>query len=242
MPQAQMQNQAPQPQPIIPTNVHVIEQNDFIRRVFGWMGGGLFVTAFVSLFTVNSQALLTLVVTNPIFFFGLIIAELVAVVYLSRFVNRMSSTQAGIVFMLYSVLNGLTLSVVFLVYTAGSIASVFLVSALMFAVVSLYGAVTKRDLTTVGHLAFMALIGLIIASVVNMFLRSDTFGLFASYVGVVIFVGLTAYDTQKIKNMNTTMEIGSEVEKKASIIGALTLYLDFINLFLNLLRIMGKRR
>ncbi len=232
----------PTPQPIVPTNVHVIEQNDFIRRVYGWMSGGLFVTAFVSLFTVSSQAVLDLVVGNQIVFFVLIIAELGAVIYLSRFVQKMSSTTAGVVFMLYSVLNGLTLSVIFLVYTSASITSVFVVTAGMFAIISAYGYVTKKDLTSIGHLAFMALIGLILATVVNLFIQNDQFGLVISYIGVIIFVGLTAYDTQKIKNMNSTMVMGSEMEKKASIIGALTLYLDFINLFLDLLRIMGGRR
>jgi FtsH-binding integral membrane protein len=185
---------------------------------------------------------LELLLGNALVFYGLLILEVAMVWYLSARVMKMSVTQASAVFFAYSVLNGVTLSLIFLVYTMASISSVFLVSAGMFGLVSMYGFMTKKDLTTVGHYAFMGLVGIILASIVNIFIRNDGFNLILSYISVVIFVALTAYDTQKLKALNSQVAIGSEVEKKASIMGALTLYLDFINLFLNLLRIMGRRR
>ncbi len=219
------------------------EVNDFIRRVYGWMAGGLLVTAIVSFFVANTPALLKVIFETPFLFIGLLIAELLLVIYLSGFVQRMSSGQAGIIFILYSAFNGVTLSVIFLVYTLASIASVFVIAAGMFAVISLYGFYTKKDLTTVGHIAFMGLIGIILASLVNMFFGSGGEPLIISYITVIIFVALTAYDTQKLKNINTAgILVGSENEKKASIIGALTLYLDFINIFIRLLRIFGRRK
>ena len=153
----------------------------------------------------------------------------------------MTAETAGIVFLLYSVLNGLTLSMVFLIYTSSSIASTFLVTAATFGVMSAYGYMTKKDLTSIGNLAFMALIGLIIGSVVNIFLQSEIMYWVITYAGVLIFVALTAYDTQKIKRM-AAYDDTQEVSKKKSIMGALTLYLDFVNLFLYLLRFMGDRK
>ena len=220
----------------------VIEENGFIHRVYGWMGGGLLTTAIVSFYVATNQTILELIVGNSFIFFGLLLLEIGAVVYLSGFIHKMSATQAGVIFFLYSVLNGVTMSFIFLVYVASSIASVFVVSAGMFALVSAYGFLTKKDLTSWGNLLFMALIGLVLASVVNIFWVNDGFSLILAYAAVVIFVGLTAYDTQKIKELNDTLSIGGEDSKKASIIGALRLYLDFINLFLALLRIFGRRR
>jgi FtsH-binding integral membrane protein len=154
----------------------------------------------------------------------------------------MSAQRATIVFILYSVLNGLTLSIIFLIYTTGSIASTFFVTAGTFAVMSAYGYLTKSDLSKWGNILFMGLIGIIIASIVNYFMQSETLYAIITYIGVLIFVALTAYDTQKIKTMNIIGNEGTDEDKKEAIMGALTLYLDFINLFLYLLRLLGRRR
>jgi FtsH-binding integral membrane protein len=174
-------------------------------------------------------------------FYLLIGVEFGAVIFLSARINKMTAETAGIVFLVYSILNGLTLSMVFLIYTSSSIASTFLVTAATFGVMSAYGYMTKKDLTSIGNLAFMALIGLIIGSVVNIFLQSEIMYWVITYAGVLIFVALTAYDTQKIKRM-AAYDDTQEVSKKKSIMGALTLYLDFVNLFLYLLRFMGDRK
>jgi len=219
-------------------------QATFISKVYGWMSCALVVTAAVAMWAVSTPAVIDFIFpmnTTPIFFYLLIAAEFGAVIYLSARIDKMSAELAGIVFMLYAVLNGLTLSMVFLIYTAGSIASTFLVTALTFAVMSIYGYTTKKDLTSWGNLLFMALIGLVIASIVNMFLASEFMYWIITYVGVLIFVGLTAYDTQKIKQM-ASYDDGQEVAQKKSILGALTLYLDFVNLFLYLLRFLGDRK
>lgn len=218
-------------------------QAAFISKVYGWMSSALLITGIVAMWAASTPA-----VFNAIFpgdtmmpFYILIAAEFGAVIYLSARINTMSAERAGIVFILYSILNGLTLSMVFLIYTSSSIASTFLVTAATFGVMSAYGYMTKKDLTSIGNLAFMALIGLIIASVVNMFMNSEMMYWIITYAGVLIFVALTAYDTQKIKRM-AAFDDGAEVSKKKSILGALTLYLDFVNLFLYLLRFMGNRK
>ncbi len=221
---------------------HLIVDNSFLTRVYGWMSLGLIITGIIAFLVAGSMTMLELIIGNSWIFLGLLVLELGAIVYLSGFIHKMSSVQAAAVFFLYSALNGLTLSYVFIVYTMSSVSSAFIVTAGMFAVISVYGYVTKRDLSTVGHFSLMALVGLILVSVVNFFFKNEGFNLFISYAAVIVFVGLTAYDTQKIKSLNTSLVVGSEDEKKASIIGALTLYLDFINLFLNILRIMGRRR
>ena len=172
----------------------------------------------------------------------LIILELGLVIGISAGINKLSSTAASGLFFLYSALNGVTLSLVFLVYTQESITTTFLITAGTFGAMSFYGFVTKKDLTSIGNLAFMALIGIIIASIVNMFFASSMLYTIISYGGVLIFVALTAYDTQKLKKMGQKLEAGSETERKTAILGALRLYLDFINLFLFLLRIFGRRR
>ena len=217
-------------------------QRTFLARVYGWMSAGLAVTAGVAFYVVSNTQLLRLIVGNSMVFFGLIIGEFVLVVGLSSAINRMSAATATMVFVIYAAVNGLTLSVVFLAYTAASISSTFFITAGTFAALAVYGTVTKTDLTSVGSLCFMALIGLIIASVVNMFMHSGMMYWIITYAGVAIFVGLTAYDAQKVKRIGAGVDAESESGQKAAILGALALYLDFINLFLLLLRLFGRRR
>lgn len=205
---------------------------EFMAKVYGWMGLGLGLTALVAMVTVQSPALLKLVVVNPILRFGLIIAQLGLVFYLSARISKMSVGTATGVFLTYAGLSGLTFSVIFLIYTAASIASTFFITAGTFAAMSVIGYTTKRDLTSMGSFLMMGLIGLIIASLVNMFLQSSMLQWMLSVIGVLIFVGLTAYDTQKIKNMAAELDMRSDMAGKAAVMGALTLYLDFINLFL----------
>ena len=202
------------------------------------MGAGLALTALLALMTVSSPALLNAVIGNRLVFYGLMLGELGLVFVLSGAIDRLSATTATLLFMGYSALNGVTLSVVFLVYTADSIASTFVITAGMFGAMSAYGYLTRRDLTSWGSFLFMGLIGVVIASLVNIFLHSSAVSWIVSAIGVIVFTGLTAYDTQKIKAMAAT---GAEGRKPA-ILGALTLYLDFINLFLMLLRLLGNRR
>lgn len=210
-------------------------QTNLLNQAFTWMFIGLGITGFVSLFLVTNPPLMNAFYSNSLLFFGSMIVELALVFLLSLGITRMSFGQAIAAFIAYSALNGLTLSGIFLVYTATSIASTFFIAALLFGLMALYGYTTKKDLTSIGNLAFMALIGIIIASLVNLFLRNSMFSLIISYLAVIIFVGLTAYDTQKIKRLS-----GTTTNQNLGILGALTLYLDFINIFLNLLRILGK--
>ena len=154
----------------------------------------------------------------------------------------MTSQTATLIFILYSVLNGLTLSIVFLIFTKESIASTFFITAGTFAIMSIYGYFTKNDLTTLGNLCIMGLIGLILASIINYFILDQTLYWISTYAGILIFIGLIAYDTQKIKKINIIGNEGTDEDKKEAIIGALTLYLDFINLFLRLLRLFGRRK
>lgn len=216
-------------------------QVGFINKVYGWMALALAITGFVALRTANS-GLIDVIAGNQILFFGIILAELGLVVWLSSRIESMNATKAISLFLLYSALNGLTFSILFLIYTAGSIASTFFITAGTFGVMSAYGYFTKTDLTSIGNIAFMGLIGIIIASVVNMFWQNETLYWGITYIGVLIFVGLTAYDTQKIKKMSLEMDINSEEGSKGAIMGALALYLDFINLFIMLLRIFGNRK
>lgn len=219
-----------------------LEQRRFITKVYGWMGGALLVTAFVAWYTVTTPTLINAIVGNQILFFGLLIGELVLVGYLAIAIQKMSARTATAVFIGYSALNGLTLSIVFLAFTAESIATTFVITAATFGVMSIYGYFTKKDLTSFGNLLFMALIGLIIASVVNVFLNSSILYWATTYIGIFIFIGLVAYDTQKIKKMNIIGNEGTAEDHKEAIMGALALYLDFINLFLLLLRLFGRRR
>lgn len=217
-----------------------IDQQAFIRRVFGWMSLALFVSAALAFFVASSAALQHIIFGIPFLFIALIIAEFGLVLYLTARINKMSLTAAKTAFFAYAALNGLTLSTIFLAYTAGSLAGTFVVAASAFGVMSLYGYITKKDLTSWGHLLMMFLIGLIIAQVVNIFFHNTTLYWTTTIIGVGVFVGLTAYDTQKIKYMANT-GVGGDLGKGA-VLGALILYLDFINLFLFLLRIFGRRR
>jgi len=217
-------------------------QASFINKVYAWMFLALTVTGFIAYRTVQSESLVFLIAGNPILFWGLIIAELGIVFWLSSSIMRMTSNMAIGLFLLYSALNGLTLSIILFAYTQASVASTFFITAGTFGLMSAYGYFTKKDLTSWGNLLFMALIGLIIASVVNIFWANPTMYWIISYAGVLIFVGLTAYDTQKIKNMSLELDAESEEGRKGAIMGALALYLDFINLFIMLLRIFGDRR
>ena len=227
-----------------------VRVNSFIRSVYNWMAIGLALTGFTAYFVAHSPAMLSLlfqVVGNrvqPTFlFYGLIIAELAFVFTLSARVAKMKASTATALFVAYSALNGATLSSIFLLYTASSITSVFFICAGTFAAASMFGWITKRDLTGVGQFMFMGLIGIIIASVVNMFMQSTGMHMIIGYIGVIIFVGLTAYDTQKLKYMASSQPADATpaMMRKGAIIGALALYLDFINLFLMLLRIFGNR-
>jgi uncharacterized protein len=217
--------------------------NQFIRSVYNWMAAGLAITGFIAYYTSTSQTLLNLVFGNSILFFGLIIGELALVFFLSSRIAKIQASTATGLFIFYAALNGITLSFVFLVYTSSSVASTFFICATTFGVSSIYGMVTKRDLTSAGQFMVMGLIGIVIASVVNMFVRSSGMSMIISYIGVIVFVGLTAYDTQKLKTMALSQPHGLDkgVVRKGAIMGALSLYLDFINLFLMLLRILGNR-
>lgn len=213
-----------------------------IRKVYTWMAMALAITGVTAYGVSVSPNLLSLIFGSKLVFFGLIVAELAVVMLLSARLHRLSLTTATLMFVGYSVLNGVTLASIFLVYTMSSIATTFFICAATFAVMSAYGAFTKTDLSSMGKLMFMALIGLIIATVVNLFVASSGLDLIISYVGVLVFVGLTAWDTQKIKAMLAEADYMDESAQKIALIGALSLYLDFVNLFLYLLRIFGARR
>ena len=220
-----------------------VRENALMRTVFNWMAAGLAVSGLTAYFTANSPFLLNLIFGNSFMMFVLIIGELGMVFAISKGVNTMQVSTASTLFLLFSFVNGLTLSAVLLAYTYESIATTFLVTAGTFGATSLYGYVTKKDLTSMGGLLMMALIGLIIASVVNIFMASSTLGWIITYAGILIFVGLTAYDTQKIKKLGLSLTpADGEQYGRISIVGALMLYLDFVNLFLLMLRILGGRR
>lgn len=214
-----------------------------MRKVYVWMTLALVLTGFTAYAVANSPGIMTAIYTNSMLMWGLLIGELALVWYVSARIDRLSLPTATMLFVLYSVLNGATLSIIFIAYTMTSIASVFFITAGTFAAMSLVGYFTKKDLSGLGRLLFMALIGLVIATLVNVFLiKSGGFSLIVSYVGVLIFVGLTAYDTQKIKNMLVEADDVSADAQKIALMGSLALYLDFINLFLYLLRIFGNSR
>lgn len=218
-----------------------LDQANFISKVYAWMGLALLMTGAVAIFVSSTPELVNLIFGTRFLFFGLLIGEVLLVMYLSSAVLRLSAETGTLLFMLYAFLNGITLSVLFLAYTQASIASTFFITAGTFGVMSAYGYYTKKDLTTLGNLLFTALIGLVIATVVNLFFRNELFYWMTTYVGILIFVGLTAYDTQKIKAMFYLGVANPDMDRKAAILGALQLYLDFINLFIYLLRIFGRR-
>ena len=213
-----------------------------MRKVYVWMALALLITGMTAYYVATSPVLINAILTNRILFWGLFIAELALVMGVSAAINRLSLLTATLMFLLYSVINGATMSVIFLIYQMSSIATVFFITAGTFGTMALIGYTTKKDLTSMGRILFMALIGIIIATVVNIFIKSDGLTMIMSYIGVLVFVGLTAYDSQKIKQMLQQATDVDEGTKKMALLGALTLYLDFINLFLYLLRIFGKRR
>ncbi len=214
----------------------------FLQKVYIWMAGGLILTGVIAYQVSQSETLISALLRNRGLFYLLLFGELALVIAFSFVVNRVSAAVAGAMFVAYSALNGVTLSIIFLVYTTTSIAQVFFITAGTFAGMSVYGFATKKDLTAMGSFMIMGLWGIIITMVVNFFLRSPTVGYAISFIAVFVFLGLTAYDTQKLKALAlSNPELATATENPA-IMGALMLYLDFINLFLNLLRIFGKRR
>ncbi|PIQ97467.1 MAG: hypothetical protein COV67_04070 [Nitrospinae bacterium CG11_big_fil_rev_8_21_14_0_20_56_8] len=218
------------------------EQQRFMVSVYNWMTAGLALTGGMAFYVSQSETMTRIIFGNAIIPIVLVIAQIGLVIYLSAGVQKMSASQATGVFLLYAGLTGLTFSAIFMAYTTSTITSAFLVTAGTFATMSFYGYTTKKDLSGWGSFLFMGLIGIVIASVVNMFMHSPALHWVVTYAGVLIFVGLTAYDTQKIKEMNIIGNEGTEEDTKEAILGALRLYLDFINLFLMMLRIMGGNR
>ncbi len=213
-----------------------------MRKVYVWMSLALAITGICAYGVATSPAMLQLIFSNSATLWVLLIAELALVFFTTSHIEDLSLTTATTLFIIYSALNGVTLSSIFVVFTLSSIASVFFITAGTFAATALYGYTTKRDLSKIGSILFMALIGLILATVVNIFLNNTMLTLILSYVGVIIFVGLTAWDSQKIRQMLAMQGDAGETAQKMALMGALTLYLDFINLFLYLLKIFGKQR
>jgi FtsH-binding integral membrane protein len=213
-----------------------------MRKVYLWMTLALVITGFTAYYVAHNETLLTALVSNQILFWGLVIGEFALVIGLSAAINKLSLTMATLMFVIYSVINGATLSFIFLVYTYSSITNVFFITAGTFAVMALIGYFVKVDLSSMGKILMMALIGIIIATIVNIFTKSEGLAMILNYLGVLVFVGLTAYDSQKIKQMMMAAPDAGEVAQKMALLGALSLYLDFINLFLYLLRIFGARR
>ncbi len=216
-------------------------QSSLLGQVYAWMTAGLLVTSAVAAYAASAPIVLNLIYGNPVTIWLLFIAQIGLVIGLSAAIDRLAPLAAVGLFIAYAALNGLTLSAIFLVYTYTSIAQTFLATAATFGVMSLYGATTKRDLSTAGNLLVMALIGLIIGSVVNLFWANSVLYWFITYLGIAIFIGLTAWDTQQIKQLSQ-QAYDDTTAQRVAIIGALKLYLDFINLFVLLLRIFGSRR
>lgn len=211
-----------------------------MQQVYLWMTAGLLVTGAVSSMVMGNESILVSI-SNPIVFFGLIIAEVILVIALSAAIMKLSPAVATGLFLFYAMLNGITLTPLVLVYTASSVAAAFFTTAGSFAALALYGSTTKRDLSGMGKFLLMGLIGLIIASIVNMFIGSGPFSFIISIIGVLVFAGLTVYNTQRLTQMAQQM-VTEEDTGRFAIYGALTLYLDFINLFIYMLRLFGVRR
>lgn len=220
-----------------------VAQNALMRSVYTWMTLALAITGLTAMYMAKSLTFINAMTQNSMMFWGILIAEVVLVMYMTARINKISFTTATLLFIAYSILNGVTLSVLFLMYTMSSIATTFFVTAGTFGVMAVFGYITKKDLTRIGNLCIMGVIGIIIASVVNMFLHNSMMDMIISYVGVLLFIGLTAYDAQKIKRLlgGDDIEV-NESTQKIALLGALTLYLDFINLFIYLLRILGDRK
>jgi len=230
----------------LPTYIDLDSRNvleSVLRHVYVWMTLGLLITAGVAAF-VSASPLFQVLTGQPLIFFGLLIVELALVIGLSWGIMRISTTTAISLFMLYAAINGLTFSMLFGIYSLGSIASTFIASAATFGVMSIIGYTTKIDLAKMGTLLLMGLIGLVIAMIVNIFWANSTLGWIVTFAGIFLFLGLTVFDTQRIKRMTAAaLQQGDEnIESRLGIVGALSLYLDFINLFLFLLRLTGRRR
>jgi len=223
------------------SNVDSMTQSRFFNAVYAWMAAGLALTAVVAWAVADSPSLRAMAMNLPVVIVAFIV-EIGLVMAISGAINRISASTATALFMLYAAINGFTLSILVLLYTATSLGGTFAVTAGTFAAMSLYGYTTQRDLTRMGSLLFMALIGIIIASVVNMFFASSLLYWGITYLGVLVFVGLTAYDTQKLRVIATQTGSNPALASRLAVVGSLSLYLDFINLFLLLLRLMGNRR
>ncbi|MGH7213221.1 MAG: Bax inhibitor-1/YccA family protein [Tepidisphaeraceae bacterium] len=213
----------------------------FFNQVYAWMATGLALTALVAWWVANNYKAFP-AVFNPGVLIGIFVVEIILVVTIAGAVNKVNATFATVLFLLYAALNGVTLAGLFMIYTQASLAGTFLATAGTFGAMSVYGMVTRRDLTSLGSILFMALIGLIIASVVNLFWANSMLYWIITYAGILIFVGLTAYDTQKLKYIALATADNARMASRMAISGALSLYLDFVNLFLLLLRLMGDRR
>lgn len=213
-----------------------------LRKVYGWMCYALFVTGLAAYLVSYNTSVMYYILEHDYVMWGAFVIELCLVVILSYFTNRLSLSQAMGAFVLYSLVNGCTLSVIFMIYSSTSIGNTFMITAGTFGFMSLYGYCTKKDLSTIGRCCFFALIGIIIATIVNLFLGSTLMDYVISYIGVIVFMGLTAWDTQKIYRMLLHQDNVSDGTKKLALLGALTLYLDFINLFLYMLKIFGKKK
>ena len=224
----------------MPADVRDVRVTAFLSKVYGWMFLGLLITAGTAVVTASSQTLIETFILNRILFWGLVLAQLGLVFYLSARVDKIAPATAAGLFMLYSALTGITSSVILLVYTGASIASTFIITAAMFGALALFGTFTKRSLAGVGQFMMMGLIGLIIASIVGIFWQNSALQFVISVVGVLVFTGLTAWDAQRLKEMAVALPDGRV--GSYAVVGALSLYLDFINLFFFLLRLMGGRR
>jgi uncharacterized protein len=228
------------PTPLVRADAQ-LRQRSFLSQVYTWMTAGLLVTSAVAAYTASAPSVLNLLYGNPFTIWLLFLAQIGLVIGLSARIDRLAPFTAAALFIAYAALNGLTLSALFLVYTYTSIAQAFLATAATFGVMSLYGATTKRDLSTAGNLLVMALIGFFVGSIVNLFWANSALYWLLTYLGIAVFIGLTAWDTQQIKRLSQQAH-DDTTARRVAIIGALKLYLDFINLFVLLLRIFGSRR
>ena len=230
---------ATQERPAFVSDVERTRIGAFMRGVYWWMCGGLGITAAVAVAVASSPAAVNALIGTPILFWGLIILELVLVFVLSARVAKLTPSTAGALFLAYSAVNGVTFSLILLAYTGASVANAFLVTAGMFASLAVYGHVTKRDLSGMGRFMFMGLVGLVLASVVGIFWHNDALQFVIGVVGVLVFAGLTAYDTQRLQAM--ALQLQGQQTGSYAIVGALSLYLNFVNIFLSLLRLFGRR-
>jgi FtsH-binding integral membrane protein len=227
------------PTPLVGADAQ-LRQRSFLSQVYVWMTAGLLVSSAVASYTASTPLVLNLIYGNPFTIWILFLAQIGVVIGLSAAIDRLTPAVAAVLFIAYAALNGLTFSAIFLVYTSTSIAQAFLATAATFLVMSLYGSITKRDLSTAGNLLVMALVGFLIGSIVNLFWASSALYWVLTYLGIAIFIGLTAYDTQQIKRLSQQAQDDTSA-RRLVIVGALKLYLDFINLFVLLLRLFGSR-